>query len=114
MTSKYLREAFRFFCANAGYSVPPGRTVCAIALARAERDAASLGMTFQWLPEWDIAGTATDEQIARIDAGETVYLQCCAYYPDGLLAASLGGIEVTGSSDPYCRVVQAELASEVL
>jgi hypothetical protein len=107
-----LLNSYRFFREHAGYIVGHSAE-SALSLARAELLAASRGMRFEWSAEDWPETTATDEQIARIDAGETVYLYCLARL-DGEIVGSLGGIEVYNSGDPYCRVVEAELALEAL
>ena len=48
-----LRARFRFFLGHAGYSVPPGRTVCALALARAEMAFEASDLRFVTMPETD-------------------------------------------------------------
>lgn len=112
-------EARAFFAEHAGLSVKPGeshataRERCARELAEAEAWADEHGLGFDVEPDPDL-GSATDEQRANIEAGETVYLQA-ALIDESEVVGSLGGIEVdaeTGEDDPYMRVVRAELADE--
>lgn len=92
----------KFFYDHAGYSYDPkvetaaaaGRLRCATALAGAER-AARGAVYFDWGWESEVEG---EYCVARLDeTGETT---------------SLGGIQ--GADDNYRRVVQAELALELL
>ena len=117
-------EAVRFFYEHAGYSVPPGKLSCAVELAKAE----------EWLerqeaiefivePE-DELSSATEEQVERIESGESLYVYARLQRNGQLVAfeqvlASLGGIEIessepTDGSGGYLRVIRAELAQEVI
>lgn len=117
-----------FFYANAGYSYDPredtpeeGRHRCAQALAYAEQWARDNDATFWW---------ARDDDAEMMDGYDRALWRCDAII-DGELRASLGGIDIGEGSpypygcgclgeptsrtrDPYCRVVEAELASEVM
>jgi hypothetical protein len=103
MASNELRSAWRFFQANAGYSIPPGRAACALSLAKAELWAREEGARFIWredpVSDWDGDGPAPE-------AGPEA---CRAYLGDD--EVSLWGI--WGATDEYRRVVQAELAVEL-
>lgn len=116
------RAAFRFFLNHAGYSTPPGRAVCALELARAEqlfREAESLGVaSVEWLYDdmpYDPGDVCTEEEAReRFESNEwTGPFGCVVTCGDDV--ASLWGIVVgsRGTDDPYCRVVAAELASEL-
>lgn len=112
-----LTEAERFFLAHGGYSVGPGETVrdgqlrSARESAEAERWGASHGLVFDWEDDTD-ADTSCD---CGADHGPAYG---CVVRKDGDVVASLGGItfgEYNGPGrDPYARVVEAELAGEVM
>lgn len=101
---KPLEARYRFFKANAVYVV--GRSAaCAMALARAEQKAHELGLTVEWLPEdhpWD-----GDCEAPPIHVWGRVIV-------DGACIAALGGVGLTSWTDPYVRVVEAELFQEAL
>lgn len=110
------REAFRFFYENAGYCVGR-RAAGAWHLARAEQEAAEMGVTFQW--EFDQDGDLGDHEYwCRKDCGKDhEVLVCIALAPEGdalgpMPLASLGGIIDPGKA--YGRVVEAELALEAV
>lgn len=106
MVTRREYEAFKLFREWAGYSVPPGRTVCAWELVKAERAGCDAGLTFEWEHEW--------EQWDG-DCPAPVYLMCCLCRDaSGVVVASLGMVGVNSLDDPYLRVVEAELASEAL
>lgn len=108
-----LFKAFKFFRANCGYSVPPGRAACALALARAERDARAEGIEFRW--EYDPDGASDWRSDLRRDYTDYTpeYVEeCRAVSERGKTLASLCGI--ADADDNYRRVVEAELASEAL
>lgn len=116
----YRNDAFRFFYENAGFSVAPseteriGRTRSARELAQAELWAVTRsGLTFEWEedPDADLEcdcgndhGSAYGCVVRRGDEREVV--------------ASLWGIQFADHAGPraapYARVVEAELALEVL
>ncbi len=97
------QKAIRFFAKNAGYATPPGRMVCAKALADAELLSERFGCTYDWEfnPEpWDGDTGYTPTEV----------LDCVMRTDGGIVLASLSGI-----ADPdakYARVIQAELALE--
>jgi hypothetical protein len=104
MTDKRLREGYQFFFTHAGYATPPGRAVCALELAKAERAAEEAGFTAEWVedPEgwYDVEGSEPKE-----------VLGCIVKAPSGL------DVSLWSIGDPsrqYRRVVEAELASELL
>ena len=119
-----LRAAIQFFAEHACYCTPPGRMACAKSLAIAEQRAKEMGLTFVWEPEcepWDgeypLAPTDLLEWVACYQRTEV-----CAHSDSGMcdrpkcarMLASLGMVATTGYSDPYRRVIEAELASEAL
>lgn len=104
------RQAVEFFHEYAGWSYRPGvetpeqgRRKGAVALARAERWAADSGITFGW--QWD-------HDVAQDTEYEVECLYAVALDTDARVLASLGGI--TDPTPEYRRVVEAELALEVL
>jgi hypothetical protein len=111
----------QFFFDHAGYSYDPktetpeqGRERCercAARLADAEMEGRRKGLSFQWSID-DIDSTSfTDEKPSW-----RLY-QCVCTDRDGEVLASLGGIDLGRNgdySDPYCRVVEAELAMEAI
>ena len=116
-------EAVRFFYEHAGYAVPPGRLSGAVELAKAE-SWLKRQEAIKFLVEEEIDfGTATEEQVERIESGESLYVTARLQRNGQLVAfeqvlASLGGIEIessepTDGSGGYLRVVRAELASEL-
>lgn len=119
--AKILREATAFFHANAGYGYDPktetaeqGRKRCAVSLARAERDARSAGITFEWGYDPDgCIGCDCGQSDCKCSTGEDhEVLDCVARDRDGVIVASLGAI--CEPSREYRRVVEAELAQEAL
>lgn len=101
-----LKRAYAFFKENAGYVV--GRSAeGALALARAEAIASSLG--------WDVDWEEDPEEYQMGDAEEEppneVY-NAMLRDEDGKVIGSLGGIGDPSRS--YQRVVEAELALEAL
>lgn len=97
MSTPELRAAWRFMLANAGWSNPPGRAACALELARADVLADALGLEL-WR-EADPDGEP-GELLAELVTRE------------GDTLAALGGIDAP-ASDPYYRVVRAELVREL-
>lgn len=111
--------AVRFFRKHAGYSYAPGKETprqgrdrCARSLARAEREAAQNGATFRWSED-----DTTNLEFA--DSPSEVYRlwACVMRDSSGKVVSSLCGIDLGSEghpdSDPYARVVRAELASEI-
>lgn len=103
------RKAWQFFMEWAGYCTPPGRTVCAAELARAENEAPMHGITFEW--HWEDDFDDSWMSVAE-RAKDHEWTYCVARGPDGDVLASLGGI--CDASREYMRVVEAELAAEAL
>lgn len=117
MTTDYKNKAIQFFFEHAGYSYDPktetpeqGKQRGAELLARAEREAASAGIRFEWRYDDDGCCCCCLE---KGEAPHTDVWYCQAWSEDGLRClASLSGI--CGPSDDYRRVVEAELAAEAL
>jgi hypothetical protein len=110
-----LTEAEQFFYDHAGYSYRAdhetkgsGRTRIAVLLADAEEARKRAGAEVQWEEDPDIWG----------EDAEATYWYAALVGESGETLASLGGIgfaEGKGpDTDPYGRVVEAELASEAL
>lgn len=115
-----LRAAFRFFLEHAGYATPPGRAACALRLARAElwrkaeEDAGRLRVL--WVLDPDTRPEDFDDE-----PPETEYFGCVVEKWDPTpnrgwthLAScwGIGFLHSDPESDPYGRVMAAELASE--
>lgn len=110
-----------FFYAHAGWGHTPGKETpsqgrrrCAQALATAERKGLRDGLTFFWQPDTDITSADFD------DSGAEPYelWECLCMNSGARVVASLHGIDFgpdgRPAGDPYARVVEAELALEVL
>ena len=115
------QAAYLFFLRNAGTSCNPatqtkrqGQSEGARKLAKAERDAAALGFTFDW--EYDLDGCigcdcGSDD--CKCSTGEDhEVLVCLCRDAEGVVKASLGSI--CEPSREYRRVIEAELALEAL
>jgi hypothetical protein len=96
----------QFFYDNAGFSYNPatetieqGKVKGAKSLAQAEAYAAEQGWIYEWTP--DQPGFEEEGTNAEV---------CTLYGIDGIALASLCGI--SGATDNYRRVVEAELALE--
>lgn len=119
-----LAEAEAFFYKHAEFGYDPkketeeqGRRSNAKELALAERDAASLGISFEWGedPNPDVSWM-DKKQLKQYRDGDFVMMQCASISTDGHVVGSLGGIHM-GSDwrlDPYRRVIEAQLATEAL
>lgn len=115
-----LIERFRFFMEHAGYSVPPGRAACALALARAEHVAKDIAdATFEWEDDFDqpiedlldpSVFRSEEEFKAYCDQYRNDVTGCVLRDANGEVRASLWGI--IGADSNYRRVIQAELAHE--
>jgi hypothetical protein len=112
-----LTEAEQFFYDHAGYSYRAdhetkgsGRTRIAVLLADAEEARKRSGAEVQWEED-------DDQWTARGDDEEGI-LWCAALVHEGHVLASLGAINFGPDkgpySDPYARVVEAELAMEAM
>lgn len=108
-----------FFYANAGVSYNPktqtpeeGRTEGARKLADAERFASAAGLCFRWQHD-DITSAEHEDT----DSPYPLWL-CTCYDEFGKVVGSLGGVDFGDNGqpwgDPYRRVVEAEIAMEVL
>ena len=107
----------RFFSEHADCYADGYRMSTAVALARAEERANELGLVFGWEPEEE--AWVGDVPLAPTDLLEWV----ACYEADGVdrhgqpirrPLSSLGMVATTGYSDPYRRVVEAELALDAL
>lgn len=116
-----LKERFHFFLEHAGYSTPPGRAVCALALARAEHVAKDIADAhYEWQDDYDFPiEDLIDPSIVNSQEAFENYCNkyrgqvtgCILRDAKGEVRASLWGI--VGADSAYRRVVQAELALEV-
>lgn len=106
------QAAYLFFLKHAGYSMAQGETQragrsrSARELAKAERDAAALGFTFEWTDDWSC--NHEKEFSYTPHACES----CVCYDGDSNVVASLGCID--DATREYRRMVEAELAMEAL
>lgn len=110
----------QFFFDNAGYSYDPetqtpeqGQIACARSLAVAELDAKAAGIYFTWGQDPEIDSSSFSDELPVRP------LWCCdARNAKFQVVVSLCGIDLGEqtpfSRPPYCRVVEAELAAEVL
>jgi hypothetical protein len=128
MNARELLEPFRFHREHAGYSVPPGRAACALEAARAEillRRAVELGAAaVEWQDDeipYDPGLTSEEEARRLFETGKWTGPYGCRVRVatarlDDEEETSLWGIVTgpEGERDPYRRVVEAELASELL
>jgi hypothetical protein len=118
--NRQLIERFRFFLQHAGYSVPPGRAACALALARAEHVARDIAdATFEWEDDFDQPiEDLLDPSIFRSEEEFKAYCDryrddvtgCVLRDANGNVRASLWAI--IGADSSYRRVVEAELSLE--
>lgn len=108
------QRAVDFFYKHAGYGHGPGETPeqgrkrGAIALAKAEQEAAARGWRVEWSedPEgWDSLGDIDPDDVREI-------LQAVLYDEEGNVLGSLGSI--VNPDRNYSRVVEAEIALEAL
>jgi hypothetical protein len=120
MITTELRRAWNFHREHGGYCTPPGRAMCALISARDELRGKEEGLTFRWTEDdspdtsWlDQEGWEKEKQ--DYENGDLLILGCYVEHEDlDQYAVSLWGISVYSWQDPYCRVVEAELASEAL
>lgn len=118
--NRQLIERFRFFFKHAGYATPPGRAVCALALARAEHVARDIAdASFEWESDFDqpiedlldpSIFHSEDEFKAYCDRHRDDVTGCVLRDANGNVRASLWAI--IGADSAYQRVVEAELALE--
>ena len=115
------QAAYLFFLRNAGTSYKPatqtkrqGQSEGARMLAKAERDAAALGFTFDWdYDQEGCIGCACGSPDCKCSTGEDhECLSCICRNADGEAVASLGSI--CEPSREYRRVIEAELALEAM
>lgn len=110
---------YHFFMRHAGYSYNPatqtpmqGRIECSKQLAQAAKKAFDGGFSF----EWSIDPAIDSSSFCEENEEPWSLWECCMRSPEGLAVQSLHGIDFgrDGSpwSDPYRRVVEAELACE--
>jgi hypothetical protein len=111
--------AFTFFLANAGFSYDPktearsrGRARCARQLAKAERDAAALGYTFEWTDDWAVGSHVQEYGEESYPTEPSTCESCVCRDTEGKVVASLGCIDDADRN--YRRVIEAELAAEAL
>ena len=111
---------YAFFKKYAGYSYDPktetakhGAARAAMQLAIAEDAAKNLGFMFEW--EHDVDRDSSDFSNEK---PAWLLWVCCAYDVEGELSASLGGIDLGRDGyprgNPYKRIVEAELALDIL
>lgn len=108
-----------FFKRHAGYSIAPGETReqgrlrCARALADAEARGRDAGLSFEWSVDPDSDSSDWCDEMPTWQVW-----QCYAHDESGAVVAYMGAVDFgrDGSphSDPYRRVVEAELAAEAL
>lgn len=112
-----------FFYQHAGWSYAPdketpsqGRRRCARALATAERKGSRDGLSFEW--RHDPHTTSADFDEGSDERDHWLLWECWCRNIDGEIVATLGAIDFGADgepwSDPYRRVVEAELALEVI
>jgi hypothetical protein len=108
----------QFFYANAGFSYDPktetkaqGKMRCARLLANAEKQAARLGFSAEWMHD-----TVTSAEFN--DNSNYALWYCLLRDGSGKVVESLGGVDFGDGGTPwgnsYRRVVEAELALEAL
>lgn len=111
----------QFFYDNAGYSWDPkketekqGRYNSARRYAKAEMQALRDGVTFQWeIDPNGCIGCDCGSSTCECSSGESHHtFYCIARTADGTDGASLHGI--CGLTPEYKRVIEAELASEII
>jgi hypothetical protein len=112
-------KAFEFFYQHAPWGYRPtetpetGRQRCAKALAEAEAYATDAGYRFRWEIDHDL----TSEDFCD-DPNPWCLWICYMLDPEGTVVANLGGVDfgrdVEPWGNPYARVVEAELASDLI
>lgn len=128
--SKARRERWRFFMEHGGYCTPPGRAACALAMARAEEEGEKRGLVFWFEDEEDSWESVHGEGEGACPA-PAIALICAVFAAEdcdedeGVIGdmrpkkqaiplASVGMVGLDRLSDPYLRVVRAELLLEAL
>jgi hypothetical protein len=108
-----LYQRFRFFKAYAGFATPPGRSACALALARAEMAAHDAGIAFVY---------KLDSEVTWALGSDGEYHASAAYVLHAVLEdedeqqrslAAIGGVDADGDAAFY-RVLEAQLADVAL
>ena len=119
-----MKTPLKFFYNHAGYSYDPkhetirqGKTKCARALASAEAAAREGGFCFKWSIDPHSTSAEFDNDDFRGSNSDPWQLwQCCMFNSDGGTVNSLHGIDFGRDgnpwSDPYRRVVEAEIAMD--
>lgn len=113
------RTAWRFFYDNAGWATPPGKAVCAAALARAEAHIEPLieagEYRFEIVTDGDPDLSWCDERdldyIERNGVWMVVLAKKCPQCGEWQTVDSLGGVI---GDDNYFRVIKAGMAQTVL
>jgi hypothetical protein len=114
-----MPRAVEFFAAHAGFSYDPrtetpeqGKRASAARLADAEARASAAGVSFEWSIDPD-----TDSSDWSDETPAYAVWQCLARGADGAVIGSLGGVDFGPDGepwgDPYRRVVEAEIASDL-
>ena len=116
--NKSMKEAIKFFAANAGYAEPPGRLACAKSLAEAEVKAQEYGLQVNWEDDYDSDTSWMDaEQLKDFEAGDLVPFCLRIFNADNSeVLAALGGIflYVHKDNDDTKRVYEAECFQEAV
>lgn len=119
ITGNPIPADVRFFFTHASFSYFPGKETptdgrlrCARELAAAERNGRVAGLSFEWHVDDVDSSEWSDEKPAYVQWA------CICHDAEGEAVASLGCIDFGRDgepwSDPYRRVVEAELAAEAL
>jgi hypothetical protein len=113
-----LKDAYDFFLENSGYATPPGRAVCALDKARAEKRANELGFVFSWEYDDDCPLDRLGDHCywcedAKAEREHSHEVEGCSVRDSaGHVLASLWGI--IDADRNYRRVIEGELAQEAL
>lgn len=109
----------KFFFEHAGFSYDPktetpeqGKLRCAQELAKAEAWARNNDVAFRWSVDEDCDSSSFSNKRPRWQLWQ------CAAYRDGEFATSIGAVDFGRDRDPwmdpYRRVIEAELAAEIM
>ena len=107
---------FDFFYNNAGYSRDPeeteeeGRTRTANELAKAEKWRNYFSFSDQMRFEWEVDPDIDSSEFEDTDSPRELYI-CKMFYGDQLETV-IGGIDLKSATDPYKRVIEAEMVLE--
>lgn len=117
-TSQSLSDDEAFFYAHAGYSYNPkietgeqGRIRGARELAAAEAHGKAQGWWTELRRDSDVMEDDVDT-VGRVARGEIINLCVILHNSDNEIIGVLGGVTVKDESDPYLRVVAADLMCE--